>query len=504
MTTLEMPETDLQTYPASESQSPTLAEQSSENPIADEAAAMVEGGGDEPGITCDQCEGTGFTVAGVDAGLPCSDCSVAEVPPGVVTGESPADANPCDGSTSPHEPPPLQHGMATVEDEAATTTNVAVGTASFAGEVTSITWKKTAAELLAKRNYESTLREAENAYVELSLIRAKIQSDLKAAKEVEKEALERVQDIHDKGWRSFMRKEESGVAVAGAAAGEGIGQGGESGNVSPPTNSETATLAEPAAALAPADWRLVSIDELGLKGKFIDKLKDADAGTMGGLEDLRTRAAANPTADVWPQGIGPKKIEAINNALIEWMAKNAYGMESQERTPDPTLSPTLAEPIAASGDDLISAASDAYVIPADDGTGPDAELLTDDPEEAARIAQILKRAEEIEWEFPADGSGPKPLAATGKKFRGHFEDGGLAYRKEGSLRDCNWIGPSEEQDNWLRGYIAESRKDEGAAGASVVTSARGEMGPDEPAKEAAATVAAATTMEVGEVNVEDL
>lgn len=498
MTTLEMPAETLTGDSYADSNPPTLAEQSAENPIADEAAAMVEEGGEDEGLNiegviCMNCEGTGTVEI---SNLPgehgnreqeaCSQCDgtgmevnqpeAAEVPPGG------GNENPCDGSTSPHEPPPLQHGMATVEDDP--------GGFYDADETAVLSRSRhRAAESIAQRAYGETLREAENAYVELSLIRAKIQSDLKAAKEVEKEALERVQDIHDKGWQSFMRKEESGSAAGNVAAAE-ISQGGES--IAVP--GDVAALADPESTLAAvvaADWRLVSIDELGLKGKFIDKLKDADAGTMGGLEDLRARAAANPLADVWPQGVGPKKIEAITNAHIEWMAKHAHGMDEVDSTTATmeASSPTLAEQIAAGdlippGDDLIALENQLDEATADVA----AELAPDDAEEAARIGQILKRAGEIEWEFPADGSGPKPINVTAKKFKGHFEDGATAFQNDSTMKDCNWIGPSEEQDAWLRGYIWQSR--------NVAAE------EEKPAEEKPET--AETTMEVGEVNVEDL
>lgn len=368
--TLEMP---LEEYPsASPSHQPAAP---IENPVADEAAAMVEEGGGEDGYPVDI--------------QPVAETEVVY----------PADIQPATAEPAAEVPPGPGEDYKILM-------SVVNRTPEFAARV----------------DFERTLHEAESAYVEFSLIRSKIQDDLKAAKEVEKEALERIQDLNARGWQSFVRKDNK----------QEISQGGGDPSLSEKTSDEPALADSPPLH---RDWRTVSIDELGLKGKFIDKLKFVDAGTMGELEDLRAAIVAGSRS--WPEGVGPKKIEAITNAHIEWMAKNAYGMDAVDATePKPQVERALTEPEP----------------PVDE------------------LAQLSQRISDIEWEFPKDGNGPKPLTATGPKFQGHFEDGANAARNGQPWKDCTWT-MGMEQDSWLRGWLKGKREEQSVPAAEPAAAA---------------------------------
>ncbi len=92
----------------------------------------------------------------------------------------------------------------------------------------------------------------------------------------------------------------------------------------PPPQAEAATaapfgdsLAAPTAAFR-EDWESVDIAELKLSAKITERLCDAGCTTMGKLE--AKRGSFNGLRDI--DGIGEKKADAIEEAILGWLSKN--------------------------------------------------------------------------------------------------------------------------------------------------------------------------------------
>lgn len=83
------------------------------------------------------------------------------------------------------------------------------------------------------------------------------------------------------------------------------------------------------AEIAESEWRSVPIEKLvDIASSTIEKLKEANVDTLGELEDLRAKIS-NGKAE-WPKGIGPKKVDAIENAVIDWFTKHPVAGEDCE------------------------------------------------------------------------------------------------------------------------------------------------------------------------------
>jgi len=62
------------------------------------------------------------------------------------------------------------------------------------------------------------------------------------------------------------------------------------------------------------------IDVLKLPAGIVAKLDEAGVATVGDLEQLREDIMFDRNA--WPKGIGPAKVGVIEDAVIDWLAKN--------------------------------------------------------------------------------------------------------------------------------------------------------------------------------------
>ena len=62
------------------------------------------------------------------------------------------------------------------------------------------------------------------------------------------------------------------------------------------------------------------IDGLKLPAGIVAKLDEAGVATVGDLEQLREDIMFDRNA--WPKGIGPAKVGVIEDAVIDWLAKN--------------------------------------------------------------------------------------------------------------------------------------------------------------------------------------
>ena len=101
---------------------------------------------------------------------------------------------------------------------------------------------------------------------------------------------------------------------------------------------------EPEAAEAEEDNdpRLAEpISVLDLPAGVVSKLSEAGVETIGGLEQLREDITFDRKE--WPKGIGPAKVDLIETAVVEWLAKN-----QEDITPEPVAEPDDAAPGAVS------------------------------------------------------------------------------------------------------------------------------------------------------------
>ena len=62
------------------------------------------------------------------------------------------------------------------------------------------------------------------------------------------------------------------------------------------------------------------LDVLKLPAGIVAKLDEAGVATVGDLEQLREDIMFDRNA--WPKGIGPAKVGVIEDAVIDWLAKN--------------------------------------------------------------------------------------------------------------------------------------------------------------------------------------
>lgn len=160
----------------------------------------------------------------------------------------------------------------------------------------------------AKELFERKLHNSEQYYIELSSERLVLNEKLKRLKKAEQAALKQVHDIKEGGWQGMMERVKP--AKANLHLADDPAETTEQNAI-----SDTQPLAEQLDG-----WKSVSIDELGLQGKFMEKLKDANVDTMGKLaqhvEDVSLSRA------VWPKGIGEAKITKIEDALNDWLRAN--------------------------------------------------------------------------------------------------------------------------------------------------------------------------------------
>jgi len=200
-----------------------------------------------------------------------------------------------------------------------------------------------------------------------------------------------------------------------AAAAEGSAD--PAGVVSP---CSTAAGAEPVSTPpVPADfypdaWRNASIDELDLPEKLKYKLIEDGRDTIGRLEDLRAEISQGRAK--WPKGIGAAKITAIEDAVITWLTSNRDSQAFGEATQPAVPSDTATEPTADEADAALIARAAAL----NDGT-PNC----------------------LENTMPTDKAWQSGYNQYGRVIDGI----------EQQLTDCPYI-PGDEQDDWLRGFMA--------------------------------------------------
>lgn len=204
--------------------------------------------------------------------------------------------------------------------------------------------------------------------------------------------------------------------------------GGSDGDSDKPHSSTVGDPSTPAAPAEPVrevsrdEWQTVSIDQLGLKESLCEKLKEAGLDTIGRLESRRAEIYSG--FEKWPKGIGQAKVTEIENAVLEWLAKNRQD------------------------DDKIATAIDGELA---DSVDPDA------PETTEPVGETIAQEPET----------PAPETEINREI---FESGRQAYDQNAKVDECPWT-PGAEADSWIAGWNSAKADDKpkSTATSTVVT-----------------------------------
>lgn len=184
------------------------------------------------------------------------------------------------------------------------------------------------ARTLAETRYEESLARAKDLYVQASQHRARLQANVKAAKDEEAERLDEIDLIESRGWQYFLPSKAKPAAAANETP-------------APSIPSHESTLPPPEAPLSPqagvseandspappaGDWQSVDIAALNLPKSLTTKLREAGHDTIGKLEALRGTFEGLLSI----AGVGRTKADAIEEALLGWLTKNRDSKEINE------------------------------------------------------------------------------------------------------------------------------------------------------------------------------
>lgn len=286
-------------------------------------------------------------------------------------------------------------------------------------------------------------REAEEHLCNCQLRIATLKRQLKFAKAELDEATETLEGIRQRGDRKYEAVNAPAVEAQAVTA---------------PTDQPSATPAD-APAADPIDWRTAPLSALGLKDATAKRLLEHDITTLGQLEDLRAKGNVKGFGLRSIKGIGDAKVTEIEDAVIAWFTKNPQAEKVEAVAANATPAPeAVAEPLEPPG--LTSTTTPAGIAKHDpDAIGSDsssdppvtspADYDIDSPESRNRI---VARAKEIN-----DGS----KGCLDKKLKAvNYWEAGQQHCKDGHpLTECGVI-PGPEQDDWLRGFMAEQLLEE--------------------------------------------
>lgn len=289
--------------------------------------------------------------------------------------------------------------------------------------------------------HERELEELKNEFVTAAQRRSDLEADLKAAKKEEKDAL-KIYNL------TLMRGPVKPAAPKATATTPG-GQGEAAAtSADSPASATPATL--DSAGVQSDAWRAASINELTeLSEKLREKLAEAGAETIGGLEDLRAKIADHKAE--WPKGVGAAKITQIEDAVIAWLTRNRDSYAFQSAQQEQQAQQAGEESAGAAGGSAAPAeATEEWIDTEKWGMMPDAEkqayLL-------ARYRQLRGDDGNAEWAKPAvEGAnyfddGEAEFWATVATGENHTLQTLLANAA------CPWH-PCDAQDDWLRGFGA--------------------------------------------------
>lgn len=221
-----------------------------------------------------------------------------------------------------------------------------------------------AAELLAMEKAQSlyyrALTTAKDSYVEASQHRARLQAEVKEAKEEEAERLEAIDSIEARGWHYFLPSKKPAAAPVSAPSTDGPLIPSHESTLPPPQPEHSAeSPLSPQAGVSGAsdqappasgfrdDWESVDIAALNLKPSLATLLREAGYDTIGKLEALRGKFEGLLSID----GVGRAKADAIEDALLGWLSKNRDAAVLSAAKEKAVAGEGLALEMAAQGQD---------------------------------------------------------------------------------------------------------------------------------------------------------
>lgn len=258
-----------------------------------------------------------------------------------------------------------------------------------------------------EENISDELREAQREFIRSSMELARAKKAQKRCQKRFDYCLEMMMDL---------TQDQIGGDDSDEGDGESDGDcdGPESATVA---GSSPASPAEPIREVSRDEWQKVSIDQLGLKETLCEKLKEAGLDTIGRLESRRAEIYSG--FEKWPKGIGQAKVTEIENAVLNWLAKNRQD------------------------DDKITTAGDGELADSVDPDSPD----TTEP-----VGETITQE-------------PVPPVPINPDI---FESGRQAYDQNANVDECPWT-PGVEADSWIAGWNSAQAEDEPKPKAAVVT-----------------------------------
>ncbi len=191
-------------------------------------------------------------------------------------------------------------------------------------------------------------------------------------------------------------------------------------DVALPADPSPAAATQPAAD--PNAWRTVSITELGISEKLVEKLDEAGASNMGQLENLRAEISQGKAK--WPKGIGAAKITQIEDAVIAWLSEHRDAAVFGQGEGNPSSAADIA------WEDMTAEQQADFIN--------------------QRCVQ-LDPDENVEEEFCV------PLEPQHTASRAFFEAGYIAGQNGDKASECPWV-PGLEMDDWLRGWLKAGKE----------------------------------------------
>lgn len=297
------------------------------------------------------------------------------------------------------------------------------------------------AQLSPEEHYNERHEAATEHYVTCSIARARLEAALKVAKKREKDALEDLSEIIDRGIEPtplFDRMTSPSThgpilpatAATGQEATDVAADGGNNASVEPGATTDDET-----AVVDPDAWKAVSISVLNLKPALTERLVESGMETLGKLEAFRAEAADRRAS--WPKGIGEAKITQIEDAVVDWLTKNRdshlFGQGSGE-----------AGSVAA-GD-----ATSAAVYP----TEAEWAEMTED----AQTSWLNARTVQL------DGDNVDELVnRVAEGCDDFFTDGIEAFQSGDLIVNCEH-SPGLECDAWILGWLWQGKQEEETEG----------------------------------------
>jgi len=348
----------------------------------------------------------------------------------------------------------------------------------------------------------------------LALEVAKAKSRLKSAQDAFNEEVEELQELVDRDYYPFLENEGSDGDGSERSTSEDVSdvRSGADGVLRSSAADDSAHHAggvdQPAASeAAPTRWQdrpLVELVTYGAPKSTIETLVEQGYETIGRFEQLR--ADISNRREKWPKGIGEAKVTKLENAIVEWGARNwpqdgepeaiatAATVVAQDSTPDATAAESTSEsqPAVATQPE---AASESAAVPepaAEVAAKPKRTRKKKDPVAEQAVEPVTESAAETptarptdHLKFEMDGRSIPTIGQwdqsdnrdridwmknrmavlqsmhTAGAFRPAFPaevmKGKLSGNNNGTIGSAAILQPGERMDSWLYGFSLSSQ-----------------------------------------------